>query len=293
MTWKNTISTLIKLTLSSLAIWYVLQKVSFAQVLKAMEHVSFCWIVLAFVLFVVSKLFSVARLQHLFKRSGIPIDFTNNMKLYWLGMFYNQFLPGGVGGDVYKAMWISKQYTRGKVEMAKLILWDRLSGMVALLVLLFVLAGFLFSGIGVLLGVALSIGVYIPYVLFAYRKKQSRKSIIAIEGYSYLIQFSQFAAAFCLMCSLSIQGRELSYLVLFLVSSVASVVPLTLGGIGAREFTFMIGSGYLAIDSELAITIGFLFYIVSLLASLGGAVYLFIPLDVRKEEFTTLTKPLS
>lgn len=289
MTWKSTISLVVKILVSTVAIGFVLRKVSLPHLLSMLESVSFSWMALAFLLFVFSKLFSVARLQCLFREANLPVEWTLNAKLYWLGMFYNQFLPGGVGGDVYKTIWLSRHFVRGKVEMAKLVFWDRISGLIALLALLLVMTGAWFSFSTSILGLLLAVCMYIVYVWITYKRQWRLDTLLSIEGYSFLVQISQLASAYCLMCALHIQAQPLSYLVLFLFSSLASVAPLTLGGIGAREFTFMMGTGYLATNVELSISIGFLFYLISLVASIGGVVYLFLPLVAHKEKLSPLT----
>ena len=65
------------------------------------------------------------------------------------------------------------------------------------------------------------------------------------------------------------------YLVLFLISSVVAMLPITIGGLGARELTFWYGSQYLDIHAEKAVAIGFLFYLISTAVSFLGIVFSF------------------
>jgi hypothetical protein len=54
-----------------------------------------------------------------------------------------------------------------------------------------------------------------------------------------------------------------------------AMLPLTIGGTGARELTFLWGAGFLNIDSEKAVAIAFLFYLISTAVSFVGIVFSF------------------
>ncbi len=55
--------------------------------------------------------------------------------LFFIGLFFNQFLPGGTGGDIVKCYLLVKE-TPGKIAGALLAtLFDRLVGLVALIVI--------------------------------------------------------------------------------------------------------------------------------------------------------------
>ena len=41
------------------------------------------------------------QIWYLCYRKGYHLRFFENLKINYIGMFYNIFLPGGIGGDVY------------------------------------------------------------------------------------------------------------------------------------------------------------------------------------------------
>jgi hypothetical protein len=53
------------------------------------------------------------------------------------------------------------------------------------------------------------------------------------------------------------------------------MIPITIGGAGARELTFMYGAQFLDIQIEKAVAIAFLFYLISTLVSFFGIIYSF------------------
>ncbi|RYY21444.1 MAG: UPF0104 family protein, partial [Cytophagaceae bacterium] len=66
-------------------------------------------------------------------------------------------------------------------------------------------------------------------------------------------------------------GPVLPYLLVFLASSVAAVLPLTVGGLGARELTFLYGAKLFGLDPAVAVSVSVLFYVITAAVSLGGA----------------------
>src|SRR5690606_19345065 len=87
---------------------------------------------LALITFVLSQIISASRLNTFFKGIGLKISEVYNFKVYLLGMFYNLFLPGGIGGDGYKIFLLRKKFkVRGRI-LFQAIFFDRLSGLWAL-----------------------------------------------------------------------------------------------------------------------------------------------------------------
>jgi uncharacterized membrane protein YbhN (UPF0104 family) len=273
---KKVITFFLKAIVTVAAFWYVVSNVPFLTLWALVKSAQPFWVLLAFGWFVLSKLASAYRLQRFFSSAGIFLTPSENIKLYWLGMFYNQFLPGGIGGDAYKAYWLGKERGYSKIGAAKTILWDRVSGLMALTVLLLLsLGAFFMSYSGVFLALLLGGASYVLYFNFSLYLKFIQEVDAKAEMLSWVVQLCQFASAFCLIKALHIEGVVLPYLIAFLFSSLVSVLPITVGGMGARELAFVFASGWLGLHKEMAVSLGFLFYLISLIASLWGLVYAF------------------
>jgi hypothetical protein len=89
------------------------------------------------------------------------------------------------------------------------------------------------------------------------------------------VQLAQLVCVVCILKSLSISENSIEYLFVFLVSSIVSVVPLTIGGIGSREVTFLYGAKWLELDASTSIGISFTFFLITALVSFLGIVYHF------------------
>ncbi|MGB7393889.1 MAG: lysylphosphatidylglycerol synthase domain-containing protein, partial [Pricia sp.] len=84
-----------------------------------------------------------------------------------------------------------------------------------------------------------------------------------------------------ILCALSIENHILAYLFVFLISSIVSVVPLTIGGIGSREVTFYYGALWLGLDQDTSIGISIAFFVITAVVSLCGIYFHF-----KKPELT-------
>jgi len=89
-----------------------------------------------FLLAVIIENFGVAvsakKWQMLLKMKGSDIPFLTAWKYYYIGTFFNAFLPTSVGGDAVKAYTLSKKLEK-KEEAFSSVIMDRLTGLVAVL----------------------------------------------------------------------------------------------------------------------------------------------------------------
>ncbi len=90
------------------------------------------WILLGIVTYVVVEVAAAIRWQVLLKVQRINLTFLRTAGLFLIGMFYNQFLPGGTGGDIVKSYLLLKETPDKKAGALLAVVFDRLIGLVAL-----------------------------------------------------------------------------------------------------------------------------------------------------------------
>src|SRR5207249_10412603 len=66
------------------------------------------------------------------KVQGIRLSISRLSGLFLIGMFYNQFLPGGTGGDIIKSYLLLKETKDRKAGALLAVVFDRFIGLVAL-----------------------------------------------------------------------------------------------------------------------------------------------------------------
>ena len=136
----------IKIAVTCICLWYVSRKIDWLQSLSTIQRSNLLWLALAIILFVASKIVSSFRLNVYFHNINLKLPQTLNLKLYWLGMFYNLFLPGGIGGDAYKVIMLNRAYIQSPKLLTAAVLLDRISGVVGLGILAVIYYYFVFNG---------------------------------------------------------------------------------------------------------------------------------------------------
>jgi len=271
--------TALKIIVSAVLIYFIFTKIEFRDVVQTLKKSDPLYLLLALLVFVLSKVLSAFRTNLYFHQIGAKVSQLSNLKLYLLGMFYNLFLPGGIGGDAYKGYVIQKEYQPGTKKVVSSLLLDRLSGMLLLFVYACLLAllskNDFFQRFYWLIVATIPLSV----VVFWFVNKTFFTATLPVfwksVGFSALVQLAQLVCVLFILKSLSVSLDIIEYLFVFLVSSIVSVIPLTIGGIGSREVTFLYGAKWLGLDESTSIGISFTFFLITALTSLFGVIYHF------------------
>ena len=235
------------------------------------------WLVLAALCFTLSKLVAALRLNIYFKNIQVNLPQLKNIRLYWLGMFYNLFLPGGIGGDAYKVIVLSRRNMQSVKKLSAAVLLDRISGVAGLAILaaiyyFLIFKGSQFSG-WLLLAVAPGLVVYYFFIKKVFHSFISSCWITLLLG--TIVQFLQVLCVYSLMASINITQHHNEFVLLFLLSSIVAILPFTIGGLGAREVVFLWGSQQFGLDLNQSIYISLLFYLITVMVSLVGVRWMY------------------
>ncbi len=276
---KQCVLFFIKLSVTAIALYVVYTKVSAAFIVQLLLHIKIEWGLAAACLFILSKSFSSIRLHLLFHKNNLLIPALYNHKLYLLGMLYNMILPGGIGGDAYKVIKIKNDYGYAHAPIAKVVFFDRISGLVALCNLAFLLLTISYSIPYIYVVVLAVLSLNLLYYMFFCRHFFNGLLSLKTEWLSWMVQIMQCLCALCIALALNIQEMFIVYQFAFLLSSIVAVIPLSIGGLGAREYVFLAASSYFLLDKDTAVCIGLLFYLISLIVSLAGLYFVFNPIQ--------------
>lgn len=260
----------------ALCLWYVSGKIDFDKAKNVLQKSNWLLLLAALLVFIFSKLISAIRLNIYFKEIGIGLTPLQNIRLYLLGMFYNLFLPGSVSGDAYKVILLTKRYQVSYKQTTAAVLLDRFSGLLGLGI---ILAAYSFFVIQPVYSLAMSAGIlaavtvlyFVIHRWFSYFNSSYWSTLIL----GFTVQAVQVACVYLIMGALKIETSQTAYVFIFLISSVVSVLPLTIGGLGIREVVFLEGAAYFSLASETSVIISLLFYLITLLISATGAWYIF------------------
>lgn len=261
-----------KIVLSVAALWFVFKKIDINDLLQIFSSVNYAWLFIATLLFIISKVASSYRLNFFFKDIKNGLTEGSNLRLYLLGMYYNLFLPGGIGGDGYKIYLLNKKYKTGVKSVFQAVLLDRVNGVLVLFILALLMIPLIPLPL-VYKYLAIATG---PVIFLMYKWVIGRffkvfgKSVLKTSVYSLVVQLSQVLSAWFILLAINQTEQQLSYLFLFLVSSVVATLPITIGGIGSREITFLFGAGIMQLNVSQSIALSLLFYVITAVVSLSG-----------------------
>jgi uncharacterized membrane protein YbhN (UPF0104 family) len=273
----------LKLGVSVAALWWVISHISFKGVIVIFSTSNILYLGCALFFLIISFIFSAFRQNLSLRITGAHLTQMLNLKLFWLGMFYNQILPGGIGGDGYKVYIIHKYRHNSIKKNIGAMLVNRIAGLVAIgmiTVALYYLSGINFQ-INLPFGKLFWLGIPLVYGLYIVVLKYFFKSFFKIHAglfwWSLILQMMQFISAVFILTAFHQSIDLYDYLFLFFISAIATALPITIGGIGAREMVFLYGAKLLSLNYEMSIALSIMFFLLTLFCSVWGIYWVFFP----------------
>jgi hypothetical protein len=236
---------------------------------------------------------------------GARVSFARTGYLYFVGAFFNTFLPTGFGGDVVRALEAGPG-TQSSQATGTIVV-DRLTGFIMLFVLALIalpLAGSTVPvtllvpigllAVGVLAGSAL---LFEGRILRWITGRLPRAISLAGEGWlartysiitacgratllralavSLIFNLTQTLAAWLIAQALGLDVSFWTLLVFVPISTVALLVPVTIGGLGVRESIYLVLFAQIGIGGPAATAFSLAVYSVDVATGLmGGVIYL-------------------
>ena len=284
-----------------------------AQMAIALRTADYRWIIVALATYLVVELAAAVRWHILLKVQSIYLSAPRVAGLFLIGMFYNQFLPGGTGGDIMKSYLLLKE-TPGKATGALLaVVFDRIVGLVALISitgalvalryrwlsqtpetrnLVWVLLLVLGSAVLMLLTSFAISGWHLAHKLphrFPGREKlielsaayhlyahHWRATLFAF-GASVVAHLSTFATFLCVAYAFRAPVAVIDFFAIMPIERTISSLPISFAGVGLREKIFQIMlHGLCGVPEAVAVLIGSMSFLVILASCApGGIVYFF------------------
>ena len=294
---KKVIATFLRITVSIALLGWLLSKTDIAAVLESFGQVSFPIWAIAISLFLLLCTFAASRWYVLAGVLGLPGQWRDYLTYYYIGLFFNMFLPTNVGGDLFKILFVSKGQN-GMVSGASSVLGERLIGLFAMFfmgtgALLFyphhILSGefdwlFYANGIGM---VALAFLVpLLAYLLRAVRPALYEKISVLLEvrrypGVILTIALLSVALIIAVITMLAVLAANLGialhpsyYFAIYPLTALITILPISFNGVGLREGAFAFFLSLHSIPLEKAISLSLSIFIIQCCGScIGGIAY--------------------
>ena len=273
---KNKLLGIFQIIVTVFFIYYTLSKIGLNKILEVIKSADLLFILFASIVYFLSQIISSERLWFILKENNLIISSKENIKLYMVGIFYNFFIPGGVGGDAYKGVLMNKKFQWSLKKIYKLLILDRLIGFGVIICLIIVFSGFILdlesiSYFNFILAPLYALLFFVGKVLV---QKIFNNKIVYTKAFfiSHIIQILQFGSIILILISLGVTENYFTFLYIFLISSVLSI--FSFGGIGIREYVFFTLASNTAVGPDIATSVGLIFTFSALISSIPGLFFL-------------------
>ena len=273
----NIIKLFLKLAVTGLTLWIVYTKVDLNALSRIWNNAIVWLFAPALLFFALSQFISSFRLLNFFKNIRLPISVKHNIILYIQGMFYNIFLPGGIGGDGYKILTLRKQYNTASKQIFSAVFFDRLSGLWALCFLIVSLSLFvpLLNDYTWLIAGGFMAGSIIYYFVIRFFFHTHSARFFKTHFLALLVQSCQLVSVAFILKALGCHEFYFAYFTIFLLSSLSTLFPFSIGGLGAREIAIVWAASILQLNNDMAVSVSLCFYFISAILSLSGIFVVF------------------
>ena len=274
---KKTLLTILQLAVTGGLLYWVFHDPAVRAAMGvALRDADYRWIVAAIIAYIIVELAAIVRWGILLKVQGITLSNARIAGLFFIGMFYNQFLPGGTGGDIVKTYLLWKE-TPGKKPGALLaVLFDRMIGLIALIIItgvliflryrwltsttatspyvwlvlavfgssvLFVGTTFIISGFNLMHklpqrfpGRDKLIEISAAYHLYA----RHWRATIGAFGASLVCHLGTFATFLCVAYAFQANVAWVDFFAIMPIERTISSLPISFAGVGTREFILQV-----------------------------------------------------
>src|SRR5213082_2562439 len=130
---KRILLTILQLAVTMAMLWWVFHDpAQRGKMWEALQRANYWWVAGGVVAYLIVEASAALRWQILLWVQKINLRMPRLSGLFFIGMFYNQFLPGGTGGDIVKSYLLLKETPDKKAGALLAVVFDRLIGLVAL-----------------------------------------------------------------------------------------------------------------------------------------------------------------
>ena len=294
---KKRLLNLAKLLISVVLLALLFRVFDFQRSLDALRGIDWAMLLLAFALFQASLLIRSFRWRSLLEALDVHVPIHRLLYLYYVGAFFNTFLPSGFGGDAVKMYELARYSDKG-AESVGTVLVDRLAGIIVLFIMGLLVLPFTFASLPsgqawILLGTSL-VGLLASWAIFQKRLvtwalrivpgKVGAKiselyeaihicgtgALLKAMAISALFNVALFGLNYALALGLGVR-IPFFYIVAFMpILSLSMLIP-SVGALGTRESAYALLFGMAGVDESLAIAISLAYYVINVATGAIGA----------------------
>lgn len=270
---------LLKVGFAFAALGYVLSRMDLNELKVNILTSDPIYLILAYISLNIATFLGSLRLKTYFAAEKMHLPESYAIIIYYIGLFFNTVLPGGIGGDGYITLHLRHKYAFPALRIIRILLSTRANGLFFLNLFFFAFlwhsnfATIEYVKEGIIVLFILQFPVYVIAAKFIL--KENIQTFFKAGFLSFTSQIFSLATAYFAFRACGMNTNELDYLVMYMAAAIVAVLPITPGGVGLRELILYKGSEFAGLDAHLAVAGSLLYFAVYFTTSLTGlALYL-------------------
>ena len=299
---RRVLLTALKVGVSLLLLGWLLHRIGLRTLLGQLHSAQTFWLVLGVVAFAVSNLSGSLQWYLLLRAKGSCLGPAQVLGFYHIGLFFNNFLIGYIGGDAFRVYDVQRSSGDFNAAFAT-VFFDRFIGFFTMtsLALLFALVqvrklaseAALYTVAIILIGwaaallilfredIARKLSLFIPRLLHARLRdvyysinhfRHHPKPLIVIFAISVVVQSLRILTHYFCARAFGVRLDPAIFFVFIPIIALISSLPISLGGIGVREQSGVTLFGQFGVTSGQVFAFEFLAYIICILTTLPGGI---------------------
>ncbi len=303
---KKILGITVKIFISVALIWYVLGDIDFDSAIQKIQNADLRILALAVFVFYLQLIIGALRWQAVNTAIGALMSFRDAIRIFFIGIFFSQALPGGTGGDAVRVYLAYK----GGLELRGAlngVMLERIAAVVALVLLVDVAQPFFqmritaadadwvassavlltlgaVAGLGLIMTIDRFFRNFLTYKIvrgFSYLSADTRavflkpKNLFFVTLWGIVGHINLSFCVYIIALSLSLDVTLVDCLMLVPPVLLIVAIPISIGGWGVREYAMVAAFGLIGVPKEGATVLSILVGLIGIAISLpGGLVWL-------------------
>jgi uncharacterized membrane protein YbhN (UPF0104 family) len=311
---RRRLGLIVRAAVSVLAVWYVIHTNNWSLVWANILTMDVRWLLFGALFFIPTLLIVSWRWRLLLAVHDVHMRFWRVFELTMIGQFFSTVGVGTTGGDVFKIFYVARAVPERRTAVAFTVIVDRVIGLIALLLFGVVFSFFrlhvllsqpetkgftgtfyIFALVAAVGAIGASLGPMFlthPTVVALGRKlpmaDRRRKLYGAYDrtaravGVNLLAlvislpsHFAVTVLGYCVMCAMGEPPDFVTFCAIMAIVNMLIALPLSISGIGLREFLFPKFLALVGISSDHAVTFSLTYFAISIFWNLVGAPFYF------------------
>ncbi|MBN1481577.1 flippase-like domain-containing protein [candidate division KSB1 bacterium] len=285
---------------------WLLHRIGIDHILYQLKSARWQWLVVAFLVFSTSNFLGALQWYFLLRSQHVKFSFLHVLSYYHVGLFFNNFLIGYVGGDALRIYDVARKSGDSTIAVSSVV-FDRFIGFftltsMAMGVSFFQIHKLASYGTVYFIGVILALWVatfflllhenagktfgrlfkpLLPHIVVQKvhdiymainQFRHQRFILLQIIGISIVVQALRIVTHYCTALAVGVQAHVLFFFMFIPIVALFASLPISFGGIGVREQSGVTLFSTVGLAASRVVTFEFLAYIIGVVATLPGGI---------------------